>query len=176
MYDSRQSIMGGQQEQGNNYGYDGSRNRYPRMQSEPPMSRQVNGRGVYPIPNNHRSYETVASGSGSGSYGEPVGYQTDPTSSENSSIERRSPQKRQEPINDYGINFGHEPSYQPPNFGVNPSSRVAEPSPPPLPRKNVGGSLLRKATQLGPPGNVQDRPTTAEKRKSWFSRRFSKTS
>ncbi|KAI1376248.1 hypothetical protein F4677DRAFT_445505 [Hypoxylon crocopeplum] len=156
--------------EGGQYGYNnpGARNRYSRMQSDP----YVNGRGgpdktVYPVPNNHRSYETVASGSGSGSLGEPTGYQTDPTSSDNSSIDRRSPPKRQEPINDYGINFGQTP--QPPSLGLGD----AAPGVPPVPRKD-NGSLLRKPSKAPVPnGYSQERPQV-EKRKSWF-KRFSKS-
>lgn len=165
MYDSRQH--------GNQDGYDGGRNRYSRMQSEPPANRPMGGRNVYPVPNNHRSYETVASGAGSGSYGEPAGYQTDPTSSENSSIDRRSPPKRQEPINDYGINFGQDSSYQPPAFGVPATPRGMETAPPP-PRKEIGGSLLRKVSRIESAGSTRDVPATTDKRKSWFTRRFSK--
>ncbi|KAJ2997691.1 hypothetical protein NUW58_g577 [Xylaria curta] len=148
-----------------------ARNKYLRNQSEP----QLNGRerNVYPIPNNHRSYETVASGSGTGSVGEPAGYQTDPTSSENSSIDRRSPPKRQAPINDYGINFGQSPSYQAPGLGLGNSRGE---NPPPLPRKEPG-SLLRKPSKPAvSAGKPQERLDMGEKRKSWFMRRFSKNS
>lgn len=165
MYDSRQHSY--------QDGYDGGRNRYSRMQSEPPVNRPM-GRNVYPVPNNHRSYETVASGAGSGSYGEPAGYQTDPTSSENSSIDRRSPPKRQEPVNDYGINFGQDSSYQPPAFGVPVAPRRMENGPPP-PRKDVGGSLLRKVSRIEPSASPQASPAPAEKRKSWLLRKLSKS-
>lgn len=171
-YDPRQSLSA--QQPGYYDGYEGGRNRFSRMQSEPPMNRQMaGGRNVYPVPNNHRSYETVASGSGSGSYGEPAGYQTDLTSSENSSIERRSPPKRQEPMNDYGINFGQDPTYQPPSLGMPAAPHVRDPAPPP-PRKDVGGSLLRKGSRLGGSSTAQESSSSADKRKSWFSRRFSK--
>ena len=167
MVDPRQSMVIGQREQGYQ---DGGRNKYTRMQSEPPINRPPGNRNVYPMPNNHRSYETVASGSGSGSYGEPVGYQTDPTSSENSSIERRSPPKRQEPMNDYGINFGQDSMYQVPTFTApTAGGRGMEYAPQP-PRKD-GGSLLRKVSKV-----AESRPAPVEKRKSWFSRRFSKNS
>ncbi|KAI1431010.1 hypothetical protein GGR50DRAFT_690056 [Xylaria sp. CBS 124048] len=179
MYDQRQSAMMGNSRDSYYEGLDGgpygnggpsagSRNKYPRNQSEP----YYNGRGrdVYPIPNNHESYETVASGSGTGSMGEPVGYQTDPTSSENSSINRRSPPKRQEPINDYGINFGQSSYYQNPNVGAvnyaeNPSLR------------RDPGTISRKSSKVPVNnGRPQERPVTVEKRKSWFMRRFSKNS
>ncbi|KAL2261974.1 hypothetical protein VTK26DRAFT_2859 [Humicola hyalothermophila] len=74
----------------------------------------------YPLGSNHRSYETVTTASGSGSSGEPAGYQTDPTSSDNSSIERvqTAPKRQPEPINDYGIGFSQSSSYQPQSFTV----------------------------------------------------------
>lgn len=60
-----------------------------------------------PLPSNHRSYETVTTSSGSGSSAEPAGYQTDPTSSDNSSIERgqSAPQRKPEPSAEYGMGF-----------------------------------------------------------------------
>lgn len=155
------------------------KNRYSRVQSDPHMSaRAVPNKNLYPIPNNHRSYETVASASGnSGSLGEPSGYQTDPTSSENSSIDRRSPPKRQDPANDYGISFGQTQVYQPPSLAVPASQpRTLPPGPsgpPPVPRKDVGGSLLRKGSKFGVAGS-QPQAETGDKRKSWLSRRFSK--
>ncbi|KAI1131737.1 hypothetical protein F5Y10DRAFT_44499 [Nemania abortiva] len=182
MYDQRQSAMIGSSRDSYYEGFDGgpysnggagmgARNRYSRNQSEPYLSGRE--RNVYPIPNNHRSYETVASGSGTGSMGEPTGYQTDPTSSENSSIDRRSPPKRQEPINDYGISFGQSPSYQAPGFGLG-QGRVE--NPPPLPRKDHG-SILRKPSRAAVSNEKsQERPGMGEKRKSWFMRRFSKNS
>ncbi|TQV95914.1 hypothetical protein V2A60_001079 [Cordyceps javanica] len=135
--------------------FDGQGFRPPRREYE---------QNVYPLPNKDRSYETVTSAAGSG-HTDPAGYQTDPTSSDNSSIRRASPIKRQEPINDYGIGFTHQQS----NLGFSqpqqqphplPPPPVAghEPAPPPVPRK---GSLLK-------------RQPTQEKRKSWLSRRFSR--
>ncbi|ATY61748.1 hypothetical protein A9K55_007932 [Cordyceps militaris] len=137
--------------------FDGQGFRPPRRDYE---------QNVYPLPNKDRSYETVTSAAGSG-HTDPAGYQTDPTSSDNSSIRRASPTKRQEPINDYGIGFTHQQS----NLGFTqplqqqqvhplPPPPVAghELAPPPVPRK---GSLLK-------------RQPTQEKRKSWLSRRFSK--
>lgn len=167
------------------------RTRYSRMAFEPqfPSQRQPEQNNVYPLPMNHRSYETVASGSGSGSSGEHAGYQTDPTSSDNSSIERvQSPPKRQEPINDYGIGFSQDSNYQAPSFTVainggsatpGPSSINAtpahEPSPPLVPSKQ--GSILRKPSRaLSTASVATERPGMGEKRKSWFARRFSKNS
>ena len=175
------------------YGYGGGvsggggsssgRNRYSRSQTNPHMTgRTAADRNVYPVANNHRSYETVASGSGgSMSNGEPAGYQTDPTSSENSSIDRRMPARRQEPINDYGISFGQSPNYQPPSLGVPASQPRTMPSESipigaPMPSKQSGGGgLLRKASSKVAAG-TQQRLEVGDKRKSWFSRRFSKNS
>ncbi|KAI0107616.1 hypothetical protein GGR51DRAFT_154003 [Nemania sp. FL0031] len=181
MYDQRQSAMIVNSRDSYYEGFDGgpygnggpnmgARNRYSRNQSEPHLSGRE--RNVYPIPNNHRSYETVASGSGSGSMGEPTGYQTDPTSSENSSIDRRSPPKRQEPINDYGISFGQSPSYQAPGLALGQGR--GENAPPP-PRKDQG-SILRKPSRAAVSNEKPQRPELGEKRKSWFMRRFSKNS
>ncbi|KAJ3579587.1 hypothetical protein NPX13_g979 [Xylaria arbuscula] len=180
MYDQRQSVMVGSSRDSYYEGFDGgpygnggpgmgARNKYLRNQSEP----YLNGRerNVYPMPNNHRSYETVASGTGTGSMGEPVGYQTDPTSSENSSIDRRSPPKRQEPMNDYGISFGQSPSYQAPGLAIGHSSVE---NPPPLPRKEQG-SILRKPSKQAV-SRAPERPDMGGKRKSWLMRRFSKNS
>lgn len=161
-------------------GYNGGRNQLPRMQSEPPYTNGLPpaNRNVYRSGPNQRSYETVASGSGSGSLGEPAGYQTDPTSSEDSSINRRSPPKRQEPMNDYGISFGQTSTYQPPALNQ-PSSKPRtmpdDSHAPPAPPPKGGSSLLRKASK-GSVLSAAQRTDTGEKRKSWFSRRFSKSS
>ncbi|KAI0023038.1 hypothetical protein F4780DRAFT_777162 [Xylariomycetidae sp. FL0641] len=170
MFDPRSSaMMGGPRESYHEgfdgpYGPGGQKNRYSRMQSDPQLSgRGPVDRNVYPSPNNHRSYETVASGSGSASYGEPAGYTTDPTSSENSSINRRSPAKRQEPVNDYGISFGQSPSYSAPGLGVGQA-------PPAVPRKEPTSLQKRPVVNV----SSQARPGTGEKRKSWLMRRFSK--
>ncbi|OAA43003.1 hypothetical protein BBO_04918 [Beauveria brongniartii RCEF 3172] len=135
--------------------FDGQGFRPPRREFE---------QNVYPLPNKDRSYETVTSAANSG-HTDPAGYQTDPTSSDNSSIRRASPAKRQEPVNDYGIGFAHQSS----NLAFQHSQQQAhplppppvaghEPAPPPVPRKT---SFLK-------------RQPTEEKRKSWLSRRFSK--
>ncbi|KAK4147695.1 uncharacterized protein C8A04DRAFT_24242 [Dichotomopilus funicola] len=147
----------------------------------------------YSIPNNHRSYETVTTASGSGSPAEPAGYQTDPTSSDNSSIERLHssvPRRQPEPANDYGIGFGQSPSYQPPSFTLSTPQSASNGggyggahqtsggghyvnAPPPVPRKDVGGGIIRKPVTANP--GHQARPAQQpEKRKSWFARRFSK--
>lgn len=178
------------------YGYGPStpngRRGWPRMSSDPQYGsayRQQNPH-EYPIPNNHRSYETVTTASGSGSSAEPGGYQTDPTSSDNSSIDRAQsvPRRQPEPANDYGIGFSQNLSYQPPSFTVgiqNPSMNggsngnyqtsgaynYGNPAPPQVPQKDPG-SVLRKPMASA---HVQQvRPAQPEKRKSWFARRFSK--
>jgi hypothetical protein len=163
---------------------------YPRMSSEPPPfapGYRQQGNGEYAIPSNHRSYETVASASGSGSSAvEPSGYQTDPTSSDNSSVERvQAPPKPQQPTNDYGIGFSPSSTYQPPAFtvgyqpaGANGGANGYRPAgapasyggaPPPVPQKGPM-PIVRKPTVE----QAQQRPAPPEKRKSWFARRFSK--
>jgi len=163
---------------------------YPRMSSEPPPfapGYRQQGNGEYAIPPNHRSYETVASASGSGSSAaEPSGYQTDPTSSDNSSVERvQAPPKPQQPTNDYGIGFSPSSTYQAPAFtvgyqptGPNGGANGYRPAgaspnyggaPPPVPQKGPMPIARKPTTE-----QVQQRPAPPEKRKSWFSRRFSK--
>ncbi|EFW99598.1 hypothetical protein CMQ_7966 [Grosmannia clavigera kw1407] len=161
----------------------GSRPRYNRTATEPQA--QQNGyrngeQNIYPAVGGHRSYETVASGSGA-SGGEPAGYLTDPTSSDNSSIDRRqSPLKQQhKPGNDYGIGFSQSSAYQPSSFAVggprpgngmgaptklsmSQNSDNLAPAPPPM---QQGVNVLRKPTTPAP-----------DKRKSWFSRKLSRKS
>ena len=133
--------------------------------------------------NNHRSYETVASASGSGSSADPAGYSTDPTS-DNSSVERVQapvkPQQPQQPMNDYGIGFSQTPTYQAPAFTVGNTgnanangfpprgANIQGGAPPPVPQKTP--MLLQRQ----PTATSQQRPPAPEKRKSWFARRFSK--
>jgi hypothetical protein len=185
------------QPQGYGYGYqppnNGYRRGYPnRMASEPSYNtsyRQQTAK-VYPSAENHRSYETVASGSGSGSgmSAEPAGYQTDPTS-DNSSIDRRqSPPK---PLNDYGISFNQSTNPpvtaftvglrrpdgpgQPPNAGYQPNARPQIASAPPVPQKDAGARfsvIQRKPTATSTLAQAQ-RPVV-EKRQSWFGRHFGK--
>lgn len=150
--------------------------RLSRMQTDSQYQNYGREENIYPMPHKDRSYETVISAAASGN-SDHAGYQTDPTSSDNSSIERRSPTKRPEqPQNDYGIGFNQGQSFQPQTFTVgvpngNPSGRHPLPAtpgaqqpPPSVPRKDVPSVLRRQAT------NEQN----TEKRKSWFSRRFSK--
>lgn len=130
--------------------------------------RTPGGGSLYPSPGpangDQRSYDTVASGSGSS--GDRPGYVTDPTSSENSSINRRqSPQKRQqEPQEDYGIGFAPPAQYQPSTFaaGSNGGPQAGGVGPP-TPSK--AGSTLRK-----PVAEVQvmQEHEKQKKRKSWF--------
>lgn len=193
-YDLRQGGSGqrdnyyGQQGPSGSYppgSYNQGRRGYPRMASEPPPfapGYRQQGNGEYAIPANHRSYETVASASGSGSSAaEPAGYQTDPTSSDNSSVERvQVPPKPQPPTNDYGIGFSPSSAYQPPAFtvGYQPVGSDGRERgyqqggmtgmPPPVPQKSLN-TITRKPT-----AEIQQRPAAPEKRKSWFARRFSK--
>ncbi len=170
----------------------GPRQRYPRTASEPQFHsayKQSEQQNAHPVPNNHRSYETVDSGSGSGISGEPAGYQTDPTSSDNSSIERvQSPAKKPEPSNDYGIAFNQSPTYQPSAFVIGVKSPGLQRSPLAVQMQNAPGPgpanalpvprkdnvILRKPARQPSVDIVQQRPLVDEKRKSWFARRFSR--
>ncbi|OBR15302.1 hypothetical protein CH63R_00482 [Colletotrichum higginsianum IMI 349063] len=170
------------------------RQRVPRTQTDPHMNGY--GRGdqtVYPLSNKDRSYETVTSAAGSGSSAEHAGYHTDPTSSDNSSIER-APAPRPEPVNDYGIGFSQgQSSYQPSAFsldngtpnGKGPAHSSVKQGPQ---ISGKGANVLRRPAaappqqqqqqqqqQPPPPQQPQERPESS-KRKSWFSRRFSKAS
>jgi hypothetical protein len=164
-----------------------SRQRYPRTASEPHFNsyRQQADPNVYPIPSNHRSYETVASASGSGTSGEQAGYQTDLTS-DNSSAERVQAAQRlkREPASDYGSGLGQNSSIPASSFNagannsfsVNTNSPLAKGYPPtgvqtygapPVPDKEPSkGTLLRKSTNQS--------TDKSDKRKSWFSKKFSK--
>jgi hypothetical protein len=173
------------------------------MQSQPELGAYGRGESsVYPVPHKDRSYETVTSAAGSGSSAaEPAGYQTDPTSSENSSIDRASPVKPGQPMNDYGIGFNQSPTYQPQAFtvGANPAyqggpvggqQNVYQGKSPAVPRKKLAAPLpplppKDAGLQRRPPGqqyqqqpqqHMQERPDMGGKRKSWFTRRFSKAS
>lgn len=158
------------------------------MQTDSQFQGQGRNQHIYPQPHKDRSYETVTSAAGSGN-SEQAGYQTDPTSSDNSSIDRTMPAKRHEPINEYGPgpsypqqsqqrrplapgadNYGGpvqtQPASQPPQAPPT-AAQVA-----PLRQKNT---LLRRTSTQQSHQTQQTQPTeAAEKRKSWFSRRFSK--
>jgi len=189
-YDMRQHGRDGyfdQNHSGNAYGMGPgpSRQRASRMQSQPEFASYGRGeQAVYPLPHKDRSYETVTSAAGSGSSADPAGYQTDLTSSDNSSIDRRSPGKAPQPTNDYGIGFNQTSSYQPKAFTVG-SNQAYQGGPgngyavkhstsqnyvaPPVPMKEP--MLNRRPI----PQQPMQRPEP-EKRKSWFSRRFSRAS
>lgn len=132
------------------------------------------------MPHKDRSYETVTSATPSGN-SDPAGYQTDPTSSDNSSIDRTSSAKRREPANDYGIGFSQPPNYQTPNFsvgmGASSNSHPLPPPPPPaaepIPHHPGSSCPVNHASVLKRQPS-QARPGAADKRKSWFSRRFGK--
>jgi len=129
----------------------------------------------------------VTTASGSGSSGEPAGYQTDP-SSENSSMDRIAPAPMgKEPTESYGFNgFGGDPNYAPPGAGLNQAYNPAQrqgngymdhASPPP-PQKDAGPRVpikLGNSTGTTPTTTETSRPSPGEKRKSWFGRRFSKS-
>lgn len=171
-------------------GYYPNRARYPRTASEPHYN---NGQGVYPVPGNQQSYETVTTASGSGN-SDPAGYSTDP-SSENSSVDRVTPLPPvKEPGESYGFSgFGANPQIQPPGAhlqeqyianGPNGAQRQGNgypnQGPPPVPRKEtpiarVPIKLNASSGNIGPGGlNPGQRPGAGEKRKSWFGKRFSR--
>jgi hypothetical protein len=170
-------------------GYYPNRARYPRTASEPHFN---NGQGVYPVPGNQQSYETVTTASGSGN-SDPAGYSTDP-SSENSSVDRVTPLPVKELEEDYGFSgFGANPQIQPPGAhlqeqyianGPNGAQRQGNgypnQGPPPVPRKEapiarVPIKLNASSGNVGPGGQNQgQRPGAGEKRKSWFGKRFSR--
>jgi len=184
------SYYNGGDSNGPSNGYYPNRARYPRTASEP----HFNNPGVYPVPGNQQSYETVTTASGSGSSGEQAGYLTDP-SSENSSVDRITPLPVKEPGENYGFNgFGGNPQFQPPGVGlqqdpyrVNGSNGAQRQGngypnqgPPPVPRKEntiprVPIKLGASSGNVGSP-NVLQRPAAGEKRKSWFGKRFSRAS
>ncbi|KAF4448587.1 hypothetical protein F53441_8006 [Fusarium austroafricanum] len=173
----------------NGYGAGPSRQRMSRMQSEP-QYQPGHDQNIYPLPHKDRSYETVTSAAGSGN-SDHAGYQTDPTSSDNSSIDRTVPAKRREPFNEYAsASYQSQPAYQsrpwpasgmnsdggqpqvPPPSHAQPSATQTQAPAPPQKQKNT--LLRRTSTQQ----SAQQPQQTAggDKRKSWFSRRFSKNS
>ena len=156
-------------------GYVPNRARYPRTASEPQFNP---GQGVYPAAGAQHSYETVTTASGSGSSAEHNGYSTDP-SSENSSVDRITPLR--EDGGNYGFNgYGNTNSHL--NNGYNqynmsgasgvPRSSNQGPPPPPHSQSNAPP---RVPVKLGKTiSNTNEKPAPAEKRKSWFGKRFSK--
>lgn len=173
--DGRSSYYNQGDNGGPSNGYYPNRARYPRTASEPQFN---NGQGVYPVPGNQQSYETVTTASGSGS-SDPAGYSTDP-SSENSSVDRIAPLPVKDLGEQYGFTgFGGGPQYAPPGVNLQENFGTQRPSnglPPPVPRKEVGPPRvpIRLGQTSGNAGPQPQRPATAEKRKSWFGRRFSK--
>ena len=113
----------------------------------------------YKLNHKDHSYETVTTTAQGSAQSEPVGYQTDPTSSDNSSIERRSPSRRP------------EDSWGGPR--ANPPSVIRKE----VLRKEVSSSSgSGVAPHSQQQQQQQQQPAVAEKRKSWFARRFSKKS
>ncbi|UKZ52027.1 hypothetical protein TrVGV298_005794 [Trichoderma virens] len=156
-----------------NYGRRPSREQTSRMASEPHLRTYGREQNVYPLPHKDRSYETVTSAAASGN-SDPAGYQTDPTSSDNSSIHRTSPAKH---VNDYGIAFSQSQSYKAPALTVNlsPPGNGKLPTPPTASYQNPLPAIPRKEAAMLK-RQVSTTPSGGEKRKSWFSRRFSKNS
>ncbi|SPN96960.1 uncharacterized protein DNG_00478 [Cephalotrichum gorgonifer] len=154
---------------------------YPGRQngSRPPQNAQYNQNqrdpnGVYPIQHRDRSYETVTSAaSGSGSGGDQGSYRTDPSSSDNNSLNRASPPKPSPPTNDYGIGFNGAATYQPAAFSVGAGGNAARST---IQKKPVPGAMAGnppvppKSQALGSSAQEPE----AGKRKSWLFRRFSK--
>ncbi|KAK2005103.1 hypothetical protein LX36DRAFT_705753 [Colletotrichum falcatum] len=162
------------------------RQRVPRTQADPHMNGYGRGdQNIYPLPNKDRSYETVTSAVGSGSSAEHAGYHTDPTSSDNSSIERPSASKPQ-PVNNHGIGFAQGQSYQPSAYnlesgapnGVQNDKGHAHSSVKQGPQISDKGANVLRRPVAAPPQQQQQQPQQRHeapvKRKSWFSRRFSK--
>jgi hypothetical protein len=157
-----------------------SRERASKMTSDPQLrshgreQREQREQNVYPLPHKDRSYETVTSAAASGN-SDPAGYQTDPTSSDNSSIHRTSPAKR---VNDYGIAFSQSQSYKAPALTVNLSplgNGHQLPAPPNASYQNPLPAIPRKEAAVLK-RQVSTTPSGGDKRKSWFSRKFSKNS
>ncbi|KAG9253605.1 uncharacterized protein F5Z01DRAFT_148721 [Emericellopsis atlantica] len=169
-----------QQEGHHGYGGHPGRQRAPRMHSEPQYGHSGGGHGRgpsgYHLSHQDRSYETVTSAAEGSRHSDQIGYQTDPTSSDNSSIERRSPARRPEPHNDYGIGFS-QPQQPQHNLALNQihGNQQQPPRPPPhgvqsqpaVPRKSVPTVLQRQPTQQS------TKTAGGDKRKSWFTRKFS---
>ncbi|TDZ38390.1 Uncharacterized protein CTRI78_v010862 [Colletotrichum trifolii] len=180
MASNRQSYYDPYQGNGGYYNNGGNvpyRQRVPRTQTDPHLNGYGRGdQNIYPLHNKDRSYETVTSAAASGSSAEQAGYHTDP-SSDNSSIERAHPHKP-EPVNDYGIGFSQAPAFKIENESANggPSKGQAyqqvNSGPPPPEQSDV----IRRPVATSRQSQSQSRPEAPAKRKSWFSRRFSKSS
>lgn len=168
---------GGDNAAGPSNGYHPNRARYPRTASEPQFN-NGHGGGVYPVPGNQQSYETVTTASGSGSSADPAGYSTDP-SSENSSVDRIAP------VETYGFNgFGNTPQYAPPGNGISerqgPTGAQRQGNGyqhqgPPPPNKDYPRQAIKLGETSGNAAPVSEPITDKnEKRKSWFGRKFGK--
>lgn len=166
-----------------NNGYFPNRSRYPRNDSEPALNTMA---GVYPPNGNAQSYETVTTAAGSGSSAEPLGYSTDP-SSDNSSFDRVAPvskadygnnspsngqygyqngqQQQQYPVG--GAPQGYQNGYPSQNDGTLPP--VKDRVPPRAPIK------LGKSAPGAPTPQYDTPKAVPDKRKGWFSKRFSKS-
>ncbi|KAF5012221.1 hypothetical protein FDECE_1709 [Fusarium decemcellulare] len=170
----------------NGYGTGPTRQRMSRLQTDPQYQNYGRDQNIYPLPHKDRSYETVTSAAGSGN-SDQAGYQTDPTSSDNSSIDRTMPAKRREPFNEHGSgsNMPQQP-YQQRQWlapGANSNGKQAQAPPPsqaqptvtqqtPAAAQKQKNTLLRRTSTQ----QSQQRTDGADKRKSWFARRFSKNS
>lgn len=166
-------------------GYHPNRARYPRTASEPHFNH--GGQGVYPVHGNQQSYETVTTASGSGgSSADPAGYSTDP-SSENSSMDRITPLPvpSKEPVEAYGFNgFGGSPHYALPGSGLAEQQGMSGAQrqgngylgqgPPPPPSKQAPRVLMKLGESSGNAAPQSAQTPAAEKRKSWFGRKFGK--
>lgn len=158
----------GQQPRGNRYN--------PRMNGEPAPYAN-NAQAVYPQQAPHQSYDNVTAASGSNSQRtDQWGNSTDP-SSVNSSLDRLQQQQQQQHQNlekTYGFNgFGNGPQLDynqgygqpvPPPPAANGQGYGQPSVPPAVPRKEAPTQLRKTPTQT----------PTAEKKKSWFKKRFSK--
>ncbi|KAF4122597.1 hypothetical protein GMORB2_6904 [Geosmithia morbida] len=194
---SRSSIYGYEShrsydEHANIYGPTDGRPRQSRMMSEPYYAMSAREQQeVYRLSDKDRSYETVTSAEGSRN-SDQVGYQTDPTSSDNSSIERRrSPGRRlqQPPVKDYGVSMpptqpgmayaGQSQPPRPPANGANgvaPQASAAPPKDAPSVLRRSSKSAQAAPQQESQPAKTAAKTPVSEKKKSWLSRRFSKNS
>jgi len=164
-------------EAGPSNGYVPNRARYPRTASEPQFN--AGQGGVYPAAGAQHSYETVTTASGSGSSSDHHGYSTNP-SSENSSMDKITPMR--DDGNNYGFNgYGNTNSHLNPGHnqynmsGASGVPRSSNQAPPPPPH-GQNSAPPRVPMKLGKTNSntMSEKPAPAEKRKSWFGKRFSK--
>jgi hypothetical protein len=182
----------------NNNGYLPDRARYPRTGSEPMIygNGNLNGAGGYPPNGNYQSYETATTVSGSASSGEPPGYHTDPSSGSSSmdrlpppnpeysnlsdsyaqSISQSHGDSRLDGYSQQGDYLNSNNAGQQPKGAYQGSGYIAQNAPAPPPKMyNQFNGEPRAPTKLGkgPAAASAERPQ-ADKRKSWFGKRFSK--